>query len=407
MAAVTFNKGANTFSTAVTGGIIDPSLGIIDIQAVMERVRNPSTPLVDALGFGEAIDNPQPIVVHKREIDKLSIVNGAIDNAVTTIAVPTGNGVRFTRYDLWVIYNYVGNNPASGQLDPTSKEIIRITATPVADSLTGVERGFGDTSPSAHHNGAYMRKIGSAMTQVSDFAETPRKRGDIQKFFFEELQAKVTTGWAARNTPTYEQMTDPHAADVTEATYQLKKDLDTLGWQGTANSGSGVSPESFAGLDELITYREDAAGDPLTYDMMNQWLLERWEAKGSETVQGKLWMNSGSKTKVNTFLRDIRRATATEGHLSNVVNKLTFDTGTYDIEFAHNVPPGKIYLLTEKFLKFHPYKNGAFRATKLSTQGNYDSTAIWGRYTLIDSQPETHGVLENFSQDPADYAPAP
>lgn len=396
---VVYNTSGNTFSTAVTGGTTPADNLIRHIEDYVAHLEPEDCPLTTMLGFGKSINQRKPEWGQKQRVQRTSTLNGALTNSATTLNVPVGHGVRFSQYDVWELISWKDGNANTGILDYSTREQVWVEASPAADAVT-IVRGHGQTTGVAHLDGAFLEKIGSAMTQNSDFALTPVRRGSMTYNRFQRFQQKASADKAARKMPTYEEKGDLLVSDIREKTYLLKEELEKTCWRGSLSDGSATVPEGMAGIDEFIdTNRIDLAGEMLNRRTFEDLVSDLWADFGSRPGKS-LWMDMTTARIVDTFIPSAQRqATMKDGEIKNMVNTLTFRTGNYTIKHNRHVPPGKIYLLNEKALSLHPFEGHGWQTFKHTTDGPYDETSIWGEYTMIFKEEPTHAVIENFNTD--------
>lgn len=394
----------NTFQTDVTGGVIPPNLVDRDFRDWADSRAPNSTPLLTKIKRGATSTNRKPEWGQSYRAPVVTALGAALASGLgaTELTVATGYGALYQRYDVLRITNYINDDPTTNRLNYSTAELVLVAEDDPDDTII-VARGQASSLPIAHHAGAHVEKVYTAMTENSNYKLNPVGRGKTYWNSFQRFQASVRADRAAQHTWTFEYQSNPLDKDLAEQQDLLKIQVDNALWSGRRQSGNANVPSMMGGVDSFITTnRIDCAGGQLSVYDLDDILADLW-TNYDENSAKEVWMDLNTARIWDTKLNPYRQATMSDQSINTVFNSLDLRTGNYKINFARNVPPGKIFLLDFSEIEMLTYEGMDWQVEELPTEGPYDWFGVVGEFSMILKAQETMAVIENFDTDLNSY----
>lgn len=356
------------------------------------------TPLLDAIGFGEALDQRR---VHfgqdyLPEID--SVLGANLAATGNTVTLASGQGKRYKKFDVLGIFT----NAAA--LQPTERVIVDS----IAGDVVTVKRAQGGTTASAVTAPGVVRLIGSSEPQNDFHVLSPTSRGDSQFNDFQRFVEGAGADKAYQNTPTRAYTDNPLLRDYEIATARAKKSLERALWYGGRQQETAATPNGLMnGFDPyIVSHVYNAAGAKLSHRLLEGYMLDMFNAV--DDSMAKTWVMSHNTLRlISTALNPVKRATMQDTVLGGSITKLATSHGAeFDLKGFKDCPDGVIYLLDFSEMKVHPYAGLDWHPS--DKMGNihgadHDSKFVSGDFTLVVQNERTMAKIHNFDTNISNY----
>lgn len=402
MTQTNYRQALNTYEDTVSGGNIPAANKIIKVVDWVMRLEPYETPMLSQIGIGQEIDQDIFYWGQSYQTPQISNTSEALDNSETGIDVTTGHGLRFSKYMVVAITDYVSGSTTA--LDLSTTELVWLNADVSTDTLN-VQRGVGGTSAVSHASGAYVEIVGSALPQNVDFEITPITRGDQKFNYFQRFQTAAQADEAARNQPTYENPSDILVADMTEKAKIEKIHLEkALFWGGRQRGVPGTpTPSMMGGFDTFITTNVTNVGGALLnpYRIQDE-LRDLWKAVGDNKAT-KFVMGPTTAMCFDTVLNPYREANWNDTTATLMLDRVKMRFGTFEILMHRYCPEGVIYGLRFDKMKVHPFKGRNWKFKDIETGGPYDRKGLSGDFSFKLEAEQTMFKLHGFEIDPDQY----
>src|SRR6478752_5916782 len=214
MATTVVRANANTYSTALTGGVVpgDAATGhvIRYIDGFVNALEPTLTPFLTLFGVGGEIDQRKVEWGQSYQLPHVVTLNTTMNNSQTTMVLATGEGSYLQQYMVLRIIDGVTND-----------EIVWIP-TAAADwdaaDTPDIIRAQGGTSAAVHTAplASSIQVIGTAEPQNEDHAQGSFLYGDWQYNYFQRFGTMLQFDRAARYQPNWETKGDQLTTRVTE-----------------------------------------------------------------------------------------------------------------------------------------------------------------------------------------------
>ena len=398
----TLRAGLNTFPTSVTGGSTPDANRIITVEDWAMALEPRITPLLTDIGIGPSIDQRPHYWGQSKRVAVKTNLSGAHNNSTTTLTVTSGTGVILQKYMVLEIINFIAGSTTI--FDQTRREIVHISAEPVADTAT-IIRAMSGTTAINHDDQAQVNVIGVAEPELQSHTIAPVTRGAQVYNYVQRFQGGVKADIAARNTPTWEHRTDPMLRDFEEEQKKQKFLLEMSIWRGGRQAGDPTTPigATMGGLDTFIlTNVTNAGGARLTPRSLEATLrdLAKNVEMGPEGI--RLLMSYNTAAIFDAMLDPIREATAGDTTLTSYTDTVRFRFGAFKIGVSHNCPDGVIYGIRPEYMSVRPYKGLTWHVSTIKGQDfgqDNDSMFISGDFTFVLEREASMFKLWNFNQD--------
>jgi hypothetical protein len=328
----------------------------------------------------------------------------AVNNSVTTVVVPSGEGVRFQVYSVIKFMEDLSDN---------AEEIAWVQSIS-GDTLT-VVRAQG-TSGFAHDAGCVIEIIGVAEPQNVDHPRGQIQFGDLTYNYPQRYATSLQYDEFARWEPNLEfGEGDQIVTHIKRKMMDMKLLMEKTLFHGRRSAGLADStpttdkrPSLMGGLDQfIVTNALDKNGSKLSiYDIEDK-LGQIWDTAG-ENMPQVLLMSRKTKQIVNRML-DVLRGTSvglTETRVNLVWEQVQFETGTYFLGVSRRCPDGVIYGVDLDQMRILPYKNQNWQTKILPVAGAYEIRAVRGAFTFELKAEQSMFKIFDFNMSSAAY-PSP
>lgn len=409
MAGTTLRTGMNTFPVSIAGGSIPDANRIIDVSTWAAALEPRKTPVLTKIYKSDPILQRPFYFGQSRRVAQNTTLAGAHIAGATTLNVASGSGVIVQKYHLLDISNYVAGSTTV--LDPTRREIVWVSAEPVADALT-VVRGMSGTTAIAHDANALVTMIGTAEPELQFHTISPFTQGFQYYNYVQRFEGGVKADMAAQNMPTWEDRNNPMIRNFEETQKTKKLELEMAFWRGGRQAGdpSTPLPATMGGIDTFLTTNiYNLGGSRLTPRLLESSLrdLAKTTDGGPEGIQ--LLMSYNTAAIFDSLLDPIRMATASDNKISFGVDQVKFRFGVFDIMVSHNCFDGVVYGVRMDQLAIRPFKGLDWHVSEIAGAVNgadHDQKFISGDFSLVVESEQSMFKLYNFSGNLDDY-PSP
>jgi len=356
------------------------------------------TPLLDAIGFGEELNQRTVQWGQSYSLEIDAILGSNLPSTGTSVTLGTGQGKRFKKFDVLGIFS------SATALTPT--EIVIVES--ISGDVATVKRAQGGTSASAITAPGVVRLIGSSEPQNDFHVLSPTIRGDSLRNYFQRFVEGAGADKAYQNTPTREYSDNPLLRDFEIATRRGKKSLERALWYGKGQQETASTPNGLMkGFQEFIVSNVfNMAGAALSHRSLEGYMLDMLNEV--DDSMAKTWVMSHNTMRlVSSTLNPVRRATMTDTALGGVVNKLVTGYGAeFDIKPFKDCPDGVIYLLDFSEMKVHPFSGLNWHPSDKEGRihgADHDEKYVSGDFTLVVQNERTMAKIYNFDTAIANY----
>ena len=400
MAVTDFAPGLHATHSVTDGGNI-PDKHVLDLFVGWARALDYGigrTPLLDAIGFGPALDQRTVQWGQSYFPDIDATLGSNLATTGTTVTLASDHGKRFKKFDVLGIF-----------ADASSRYPAEIV---IVDSISGdnatVQRAQGGTDASAvTASGSVVRLIGSSEPQNDFHVKSPTRRGDSQFNHFQRFVEGAGADLAYQNTPTREYTDNPMLRDFEIATMRGKKSLERSLWYGQRQKETASQHGLLGGFDPfIVSHVYNASGAALSHRNLEGYMLDMYNEV--DDSMAKTWVMSHNTVRlVSTALNPIKRATMNDTALGGSINKLVTSYGSeFDIKGFKDCPDGVIYLVDFSEMKVHPYKGLDWHPSDKEGKihgADHDEKFVSGDFTLVVQNEATMAKIYGFDTDIENY----
>jgi hypothetical protein len=162
-------------------------------------------------------------------------------------------------------------------------------------------------------------------------------------------------------------------------------------------------PTTMGGLDQFTPLYYDLSSGPLTEYVLQNMLYETWDRVGDSNTPTRLLVGGFVRMALDSLWNGQRYADVKDDETNLVWRRVKTSFGTLEFALSRYIPSGSAYLVNTSDITIHPYKNGAWKETKLPSMGPYQRGRFTGDYTMIFSRTAARVKLLNISTNPAHY----
>lgn len=361
-----------------------------DVSDLVGIVSPWETPLLDAIG-----DAPSVAMSTRHEwfedalLPNSDTINqgGLNDSGTNTTALTMSNASRFRVGDV---------------VSPDgSDEVLLVTAVNTGTGVITVTRGYGASTKAALTNTQALKIVANAALEGADAADarfTSRARkSNYTQIFTATVQVSGSEA-ASRQLAVENELDYQKVMRLRE----LLRDLENTVVNGiahdTAPQGSSAVRRTMRGILHTISsriFRPGVGGFPsdtgLTEEELNAALRAIWEEANSRV--DLIVVNGNQKRRINSFISSLRKYSADDTTLRNLVSTYESDFGVCKVVLSRNVPKDAVLLLDSSRLRVLPLAGRSFAFKPLANTGDYDGGEIIGEYTLEMLNESAHGAI--------------
>lgn len=357
---------------------------------------SPTIQLIDPFDIGllsyfgmSSLDKPATETEHKWMEDTLrpltsTITDNPLASGGTAIAVAAGTGVNFR----------------AGDIVKIDDELIRITVTPAADSLTTIAspngRGWGGSTAAAHVLNSVIEIVSVAIVEGDPNPGTTRtvvktQVSNYTQIFEDVVQVSSTLESVEQWNPGSE-----YARQLMKTMRSLMIVIDKTFIYGKPNAGSATVPRAMGGIRHyLVTNVASAAGAQLSENMLLDRLLVSYDNGGDIRL---LAMTLTQKRAINRFLDPARRTDFSRTQAGSVIDTFMWDQGELDIVIDRWLPNAEVLGLCPEWIGFGPLASQTLGHEILPKQSRLVQRGqITGEYTAEVKSEKAHFRLHTLA----------
>jgi hypothetical protein len=360
-------------SKVYTNDLIGKKESVVDELKLL----NPhQTPMLSMVGFGQDVGNVEHVWFEDEMFGDKSATAAAIDDAAATIKVVDVEPFR------------------ENHVIKVGEELMLVTSINVGNKELSVIRAFAGTQAAGAAQGDKVEVMfveGDEGRDARDARYKPRKRvSNLTQIFDDSVELSGTA-----------MAVNQYGIDDLYESEKQKKQLE-LALQLEKAIINGIRYETgtkrmMRGIRSFIeTNVQDAAGAPISTDMLTKSLQDIFEKGGMETG-GNFVVVVPAKQKVAISKLDGDKTRITQGENSRgvVVDKVVTDFGEAEIALNNNLQSDEILVIDTNRIAIRPLKGREFAHTYLGIQGDYMRGMLVGEYTLEFYQEKAHARIKN------------
>jgi hypothetical protein len=334
------------------------------------------TPLLNLLGFSEAVTQTNHSWYEDEMIADETKVNGAQTNVATSVVVVDGSIFR------------------ANDVIKIGDELLKVTA--VSTNTLTVTRGYAGTTAAAIADQAKVEFQFSEGVEGAD-ARAARYKARAQKsnktqIFDDTIQLSGTA----------QAVTQYGVSDLYE--YEKQKKQLELALQLEKALINGVSYESgnvrqMAGVRSFIQSNvTDAATGAVSATLLNDSLQAIYE-KGGFASGGnfKIMVPAKQKRAISAIDNNKLYITQAENSRGQVVDQFVSDFGQFEIVLNNNLDAKELLIVDTNRMAIRPLVTREFFHRYMGQQGDYVTGTLVGEYTLEFKQEKAHARIKNLA----------
>lgn len=336
------------------------------------------TPLLNALGFSEAVTQVEHVWFEDEMYADESTVNGGgspVTNSATTITVADSEPFR------------------ANQVVKVGEELIYVSA--VSGNDLTVVRGYADTTAAQIADGATIEVQFVDSLEGRDARDArykPRARKSNLTQIFDDT-VEVTGSAQAVNQYGID---DIYEYEKQKKQVELALQLEKALINGVKYENGNV--RQMAGIRSLIKTNVTNVGGALNGEHIND-LAQKIYEKGGFASGGNFAVMVGAKQKraISKFDDANIRLTRGENTRGQQVDRFVTDFGEFDIVLNDNLSADELFLTDMNRMNIRPLVGRDFFHKYLGEKGDYEQGMLVGEYTLQFEQEKAHGRLKGLS----------
>jgi hypothetical protein len=348
-------------------------------QSVVDEILllNPhQTPLLNLLGFAEAVVQTSHQWFEDEMINDETKVNGAQTNVATSVVVVDGSIFR------------------ANDVIKIADELLKVTA--VSTNTLTVTRGYAGTTAAAIADQAkvefqFSEGVEGADARAARYKARANKSNKTQ-IFDDTIQLSGTA----------QAVTQYGISDLYE--YEKQKKQLELALQLEKALINGVSYESgnvrqMAGVRSFIQSNvTDAATGAVSATLLNDSFQAIYE-KGGFASGGnfKIMVPAKQKRAISAIDNNKLYITQAENIRGQVVDQFVSDFGQFEIVLNNNLDAKELLIVDTNRMAIRPLVGREFFHKYMGDQGDYVTGTLVGEYTLEFKQEKAHARIKNLA----------
>ncbi|MGE6488508.1 SU10 major capsid protein [Paenisporosarcina sp. NPDC076898] len=340
---------------------------------------NPAqTPLLNLLGFSEAVTATNHEWFEDSMFGTESTVNGAVTNVATAVVVADVEPFRV------------------GHIVKVGSEMLKVTAVNVGTKTLTVDRGYAGTTAAAIANGAEIEVQFVEGSEGAD-ARSARYKARVPKNnytqIFDESISISGTAAAVSQYGVANEYEKEKAKKIIELGLQLEKAIVN----GVKYRNGSVA--QMGGMRSFIqTNVANASAGALNADMLSDQLQKIWAAGGFKTGGNyKIMVPAKQKRVISAFGKADIRLDRQDNGRGQVVDYFLSDFGSAEILLNDNLSSDEVIIFDTNRTAIRPLQTREFGHTYLGTKGDYTEGMLVGEYTLEFQQEKAHARIFNLA----------
>ena len=390
------SRGAqNTVDTSLTSGTAQSQM-VIRLFADFQKYLDPTeTPFTSSLKTGKAVDQKKVEWGNSFLAPNQAATGASIaDGTTTTITLATGDGAKVMVTDVLKI------------------EAEKVWVTAISSDTLTVKRAFEGTTGVAHTVvGTTVDILGPAAQENADTPLTPIAKGSLEFNYPQLFDYGIHLSNRENNTPDYEfQSGTKYEAYLAKLMKEAAIDFEKTAILGgrsaetvAALPSANGTPTTMGGLDFFTDRSYDLAAGPITENALMTVMQDLWTAVGDEKMAKTVYTGGFGKRALSSLWNSTRISTVKDESTTLVWQSVETDFGRIRFVLSRYMPAGSFYFVNTQDITIHPYKNGAWKETRLPASGPYIKGAFTGDYTMVFRNNAARAKIINASTTQADY----
>jgi hypothetical protein len=333
------------------------------------------TPLLNALGFSEAVTAVEHIWFEDEMFPDESVTTAAALIGATTIVVADASPFRV------------------GSVVKVVDELLYVSG--IAGLTLTVTRGYASTTAAAIDSGAKVQFLFDEGTEGADARAArskPRvRKSNLTQIFTDSIDISGTAQAVAQYG-----ISDLYEYEKQKKQLELALQLEKALINGVAYESGQV--RQMKGIRQWINTNVTNVGGALTLGSINTLAQSVYDAGGFATG-GMYKIMVAAKQKIALSGTDANKITLTRGEnkRGQVVDFIVTDFGEFEIVLNQNLASDELFLVDANRVSVHPLVTREFGHTYLGLKGDAQTGQIVGEYTLKVEQEKAHGRLKGLS----------
>lgn len=387
-----------------------------DVRSFVEASVPQETPILTAVGFGEALNmSRKPEWGVGEDLPRQTTLSAPLAASVAAkdMKVAPGDGAIFQKYNLCLLFK----KDAYGLPDYNRREQVWVHGLPnyldagtqEVDNIP-ISRAQGGTTALAFAAGDIVQVMSVAYPEGQDFTISPDTYGKWYYNYFQAIERGARITKQANGLRNYEFRDGNHIARLMQLRSRwVRRDLEQAIVSGGRQLGdpNSKTPSTMAGLTTFVQ-----AGNTVNLNghRISPYDLEAegarlWETfnEGERGATKRLLMSQHTARLMDGLLNRYRVATMNDTSIDLRFQRFVTRFGTFEIVGTRWIPEGIVLGVDFANLKVHPFVGCAWQEFDHPVQGAYIQRTIWGEYTLICLRPETMFMIYGFDTNPGHY----
>jgi hypothetical protein len=334
------------------------------------------TPLLNLLGFAEAVTQTSHQWFEDEMINDETKVNGAVTNVATSVVVVDGSIFR------------------ANDVIKIADELLKVTA--VATNTLTVVRGYASTTAAAIADQAKVEFQFSEGVEGAD-ARAARYKARAQKSNKTQIFDDTVQLSGTAQAVTQYGISDLYEYEKQKKQLELALQLEKALINGVAYESGNV--RQMAGVRSFIQSNvTDAAAGAVSATLLNDSLQSIYE-KGGFASGGnfKIMVPAKQKRAISAIDNNKLYITQAENSRGQVVDQFVSDFGQFEIVLNNNLDAKELLIVDTNRMAVRPLVGREFFHKYMGDQGDYVTGTLVGEYTLEFKQEKAHARIKNLA----------
>jgi hypothetical protein len=280
-----------------------------------------------------------------------------------------------------------------------------------------VQRGFANTTITADANARELEMLAPAVAENTDTPFVGVAKGSIEFNVPQLMDRGIWVSERENNTPDYEFKGSKYDAYLEKTMKEMAILFEKTAIRGRRSTNTTMPevlggdtdpthsyyPTSMGGLNQFTPLYYDLSGGPITEYALQNMLYETWDRVGEGNTPTRLLVGGFVRMALDSLWNGNRYADVKDDETNLVWRRVRTSFGDLEFTLSRYIPAGSAFLLNTSDITIHPYKNGAWKETRLPSFGAYMRGRFTGDYTMRFARTAARVKLLNISVNPAHY----
>jgi hypothetical protein len=348
-------------------------------QSVVDEIlllNQHQTPLLNLLGFGEAVTQTTHQWFEDEMFGDESKVVGAQTNVATTIPVADGSIFR------------------AAHVIKIGDELLYVSA--VASNNLTVTRGYAGTTAAAIADQAKVEVQFTEGIEGND-ARSARNKPRVAKQNFTQIFDDTVEISGTASAVTQYGISDLYEYEKQKKQLELALQLEKAAINGVAYQNGNV--RQMAGIRSLIQSNvSDASNAAVSASLINDALQGIYEKGGFATGGNyKILVPAKQKRAISEIDNNKLFIAQAENTRGKVVDHFVSDFGQFEIALNNNLDAKELLIVDTNRMAIRPLVTRDFFHKFMGEKGDYTTGMLVGEYTLEFKQEKAHARIKNLA----------